>query len=54
MALTFQLQAFGLIVVFDDLAYALDNCALDTATIDFGIDAEDLSTLQMRKIEDKR
>jgi hypothetical protein len=34
-----QLQAFGLIVVFDDLAYALDNCALDTATIDFGIDA---------------
>jgi len=34
-----QLQAFGLIIVFDDLAYALDNCALDTATIDFGIDA---------------
>jgi hypothetical protein len=34
-----QLQAFGLVVVFDDLAYALDNCALDTATIDFGIDA---------------
>jgi hypothetical protein len=34
-----QLQAFGIIVVFDDLAYALDNCALDTATIDFGIDA---------------
>lgn len=34
-----QLLAFGLIIVFDDLAYALDNCALDTATIDFGIDA---------------
>lgn len=34
-----QLQAFGLIIVFDDLAYVLDNCALDTATIDFGIDA---------------
>ncbi len=34
-----QLQAFGLIVVFDDVAYVLDNCALDTATIDFGIDA---------------
>lgn len=34
-----QLQAFGLIIVFDDLAYALDNCALDTATVDFGIDA---------------
>jgi len=34
-----QLQAFGLIIIFDDLAYVLDNCALDTATIDFGIDA---------------
>lgn len=34
-----QLQAFGLVIVFDDLAYVLDNCALDTATIDFGIDA---------------
>lgn len=34
-----QLQAFGLIIVFDDLAYVLDNCALDSATIDFGIDA---------------
>lgn len=34
-----QLQAFGLIIAFDDLAYVLDNCALDTATLDFGIDA---------------
>lgn len=34
-----QLQAFGLIVVFDDMAYVLDNCALDTATLDFGLDA---------------
>jgi hypothetical protein len=34
-----QLQAFGLIIIFDDLAYVLDNCALDTATLDFGIDA---------------
>jgi len=34
-----QLKSFGLIIVFDDLAYVLDNCALDTATIDFGIDA---------------
>ena len=34
-----QLQAFGLIIIFDDLAYVLDNCALDSATIDFGIDA---------------
>lgn len=34
-----QLQAFGLIIIFDDLAYVLDNCALDSATIDFGIEA---------------
>ena len=33
-----QLQAFGLIITFDGLAYALDNCALDSATIDFGLD----------------
>lgn len=39
-----QLQTFGLIIVFDDLAYVLDNCALDTATIDFGIDA--IATIQ--------
>jgi len=39
-----QLQAFGLIIVFDDLAYVIDNCALDTATIDFGIDA--IATIQ--------
>ena len=34
-----QLQTFGMIIIFDNTAYALDNCALDTATIDFGIDA---------------
>jgi hypothetical protein len=34
-----QLQAFGLIIVFSDGAYVIDNCALDTATIDFGLDA---------------
>lgn len=39
-----QLQAFGLIIVFDDLAYVIDNCALDSATIDFGIDA--IATIQ--------
>ena len=33
-----QLQAFGLIIVFDNQAYYLDNCALDSATIDFGLD----------------
>lgn len=34
-----QLQAFGLIIVFSDGAYVIDNCALDTATVDFGLDA---------------
>ncbi|CAB5218563.1 hypothetical protein UFOVP218_30 [uncultured Caudovirales phage] len=34
-----QLLPFGLIILFDNAAYCLDNCALDTATVDFGIDA---------------
>ena len=34
-----QLQPFGLIIVFDDVTYVIDNCAIDSATIDFGIDA---------------
>lgn len=34
-----QLQKFGLIVLVDTVAYVIDNCALDTATIDFGLDA---------------
>jgi hypothetical protein len=34
-----QLQKFGLIIVIDGLSYVIDNCALDTATIDFGLDA---------------
>lgn len=34
-----QLQAFGLIILFDNGGYVIDNCALDSATIDFGIDA---------------
>ena len=34
-----QLQAFGLIIVFEAVAYAIDNCAVDSATIDFGLDA---------------
>lgn len=33
-----QLQAFGLIVVLDSDTYAVDNCALDTATLDFSLD----------------
>jgi hypothetical protein len=34
-----QLQAFGLIIIFDAVTYVIDNCALDSATIDFGLDA---------------
>lgn len=34
-----QLQRFGLIVIFDSNAFLLDDCSLNTATIDFGIDA---------------
>jgi hypothetical protein len=34
-----QLQKFGLIIVFDDVTFVIDNCAIDSATIDFGIDA---------------
>jgi len=34
-----QLQKFGLIFVVDSIAYAVDNAALNQATIDFGLDA---------------
>lgn len=34
-----QLQKFGLIIVLDTVTYILNNCVLDTATIDFGLDA---------------
>jgi hypothetical protein len=34
-----QLFAFGLIIMFDDVTYVIDNCAVDSATIDFGLDA---------------
>jgi hypothetical protein len=34
-----QLQAFGLIIVIDGTSYVIDNCALDQASIDFGLDA---------------
>ena len=36
---THQLQRFGLIIVVDGVTYTIDNCVLDTATIDFGLDA---------------
>ena len=34
-----QLQRFGLIVIIDSACYLIDDCVLNTATIDFGIDA---------------
>lgn len=34
-----QLQKFGLIIVFEAVAYVIDNCAVESASIDFGLDA---------------
>ena len=34
-----QLQKFALIFLVDNVYYAIDNCALNQATIDFGLDA---------------
>lgn len=34
-----QLQKFGMIFVVDNALFVVDNCAMDQATIDFGIDA---------------
>lgn len=34
-----QLQALGFIFVVDSTAYAIDNCSMDQAQIDFGLDA---------------
>jgi hypothetical protein len=34
-----QLQSFGLIVIFDKNCFLLDDCSLNQAVIDFGIDA---------------
>lgn len=32
------LQKFGLLIIVDTVTYAIDNCALNEATIDFGLD----------------
>lgn len=34
-----QLQKFGLIITIDTTTFVIDNCVLNTATIDFGLDA---------------
>jgi hypothetical protein len=35
---TNQLQKFGMLFLVDNVLYAVDNCALNEATIDFGLD----------------
>lgn len=39
-----QLKKFGLIFVLDTTAFVVDNCVMNTATIDFGLDA--IATIQ--------
>jgi len=34
-----QLQQFGMIIVLSGTTFVIDNCVMDTATIDFGLDA---------------
>ena len=34
-----QLQKFGLIIILDNVTYVIDDCVLNQAVIDFGIDA---------------
>lgn len=34
-----QLTSFGMIMLVDGVTYVIDNCALDQASIDFGLDA---------------
>ena len=34
-----QLQKFGLIITIDSTTFVIDNCVLNTATVDFGLDA---------------
>lgn len=33
-----QLLQFGLIIILDDATFVIDNCVMDTATMDFGLD----------------
>jgi hypothetical protein len=35
---TNQLQAFGMLFLVDNVLYAVDNCALNQVTVDFGLD----------------
>lgn len=33
-----QLQTFGMVIIIDEVTYFIDNCVLDQASIDFGLD----------------
>lgn len=33
-----QMSAFGMIIIIDDVTYVIDNCCLDQAQVDFGLD----------------
>lgn len=33
-----QLQAFGMVITLDNITYVIDNCALNQASIEFGLD----------------
>ena len=33
-----QLQAFGMVIILDGVTYLIDNCALNQATVDFGLE----------------
>ena len=33
-----QLLQFGMIIILDDATFVIDNCVMDTATLDFGLD----------------
>lgn len=33
-----QLLPFGMIICFDDATFVIDNCVMDSATVDFGLD----------------
>jgi hypothetical protein len=34
-----QLQPFGLVIVLENTTFVIDNCAMDQAVVDFGLDA---------------
>jgi hypothetical protein len=39
-----QLQQFGMIIAIDDVTYTIDNCVLDQASVEFGLDGISMVT----------